>query len=349
MTTFTSNPDHTYREDNRDWYDTKAGVGKAIATLSGLLLLKYERHQAAYVRGEKLNELYVLGHFFLDNVGNFSVFMGHLKKFLPEIPNVLTHDEFCAYTKENLGDKASNMAFSYDAYIPTEHVLCPVCQQGWSVHNVHDVMTRRTGESVSLADFIGQPLAAVKKHYALKTDANYFIGTEPFLRNKRFIDNTPWEEGSTIVKNSDGRVGTSDGIDDEYIVHPDDTLYFSIVHYWHKECNRKELESRQRKIFQHIFTKAGFRVLALKSIPNEYCRCDFCAPWFEVKTRFRTFKIGWRKQVINIDWSRVTRRHKFLDLFADQNVTKGKDYIHAWGNDAALEYLSKIAKCCKKK
>ncbi len=349
MTTFTLNPDHTYNETGRPWYDTKAGVEKAIATLGGLLRLRYERYQAGYVRKEKLNELYVLGHFFLDNVGNVAVFMGHLKKFLPDIPSVLTHSEFHAYTKEKLGDRAHGLGFDLDAFLPFEHILCPICQQGWSVENVHDVTTRRTGESVELTDFVGQPFVAVKKYYALKTDAHYFIGTEPFLRNKRFIDNTPIKPGSTTVKNSDGRVGTSDGIDDAYIVHPGDILYISIVHYWHKECNRKDMESKQKQIFKDIFTRAGFRVLALKSIPNEYCGCDLCPPWFEVKTRFRTFKIGWRKQVINIDWGRVTRRHKFLDLFADQNVAKGKDYIHAWGNDAVLTYLSKIAKCCKKK
>jgi hypothetical protein len=200
-----------------------------------------------------------------------------------------------------------------------------------------------------LTDFIGKSLREVKEFYEAKTDADYFISGEPFLQNDSFKDDSPWtltpkdEFEKTMVKNSNGWVGTRDGITNDYIIKQDDMIDFAVVHYFHSECNSKNLEIEEFNSFKEIFTKAGFSKIELKSIPNEYCKCNRCAPWFEVNTEFGIFKTGWRKRVINIDCSRLNKKIDSLrTIFAEENVTTGDTSIHAWSEEKAVEYLSKI-------
>jgi hypothetical protein len=141
------------------------------------------------------------------------------------------------------------------------------------------------------------------------------------------------------VKNELGWVGERDGISDDYVIQAGDEGFFNVRSYYHGKCNRENMTQGQEKRFRSIFEKAGFKVLEMTAIPNEYCPCEYCAPWFLVKTEFGTIKIGWRKQVINIS---IDTSLNFIELFKDEDVTKGVSYIHAWGNEKAQEYLVKI-------
>jgi hypothetical protein len=95
------------------------------------------------------------------------------------------------------------------------------------------------------------------------------------------------------------------------------------------------------------------RILALfpnhisaNEIPNEYWGKDnpygIMSPWFSVTTKEGIFKIGWRKNVINIDWSETKIRKSCKDLFSDQDTTKGIYYIHAHGYEDAAMYIERI-------
>ena len=100
---------------------------------------------------------------------------------------------------------------------------------------------------------------------------------------------------------------------------------------------------RQRKIFLNLFEIAGFKSLVLRNIPNQYCldeNCTVCSDWFYVKTEVGTILIGWRKRVINIDWSETG---KDLDkFFWYDNTTQWEHGIHAWGYHKVLEYITKL-------
>lgn len=61
--------------------------------------------------------------------------------------------------------------------------------------------------------------------------------------------------------------------------------------------------------------------------------------WLKVTTRKGIIIIGWRKRVINIDWSRSDIKKTAYDLFPDEDVTKDDYYIHAWGINKAKEYI----------
>ena len=92
---------------------------------------------------------------------------------------------------------------------------------------------------------------------------------------------------------------------------------------------------------REVFAKAGYTEdVNLLSIPNEYWKDD-CEPWYLAQVGDRQpIKIGWRKRVINIDWS--ASKKNLGHLFETEDVSKDSDYIHAWGYEKASEYLVKI-------
>jgi hypothetical protein len=105
----------------------------------------------------------------------------------------------------------------------------------------------------------------------------------------------------------------------------------------------KSIERRnaERAMFAHIFKEAGFQHVAMDEIANRYWAdvSGESAPWFMVATEKGFFVIGWRKRVIHIEWSGLITPP---DLFADADVTKGPEHIHAWGQSKAIEYLSRV-------
>ena len=82
----------------------------------------------------------------------------------------------------------------------------------------------------------------------------------------------------------------------------------------------------------------------VKELPNGYCR-DWCCkhlPWFEVITEIGVFIIGWRKRVIQLDWSGTLNDSDADTLFPDESTTKYGRSIHAWSESKAKEYIEKI-------
>lgn len=82
----------------------------------------------------------------------------------------------------------------------------------------------------------------------------------------------------------------------------------------------------------------------VEEIPNEYCSSWCCAgrPWFLITTKIGSIKIGWRKRIINIDWSRTAVRETAEQLFPGEDTTKDGYMIHAWGYDKAVQYIDKL-------
>lgn len=78
-----------------------------------------------------------------------------------------------------------------------------------------------------------------------------------------------------------------------------------------------------------------------KQIENQYSDLGSFKfrKWLEVTTRKGIIIIGWRKRVINVDWSRSDIKKTAYYLFPSENVTKGDYYIHAWGINKAKEYI----------
>jgi hypothetical protein len=87
----------------------------------------------------------------------------------------------------------------------------------------------------------------------------------------------------------------------------------------------------------------GDRPIYVEQIPNEYG--PYGAPWLVVTTNIGRIKLGWRKRVINIDWSQTIVKTEAEELFKEEEVTKGYSgefYVHAWGYEKAKKYIDKI-------
>ncbi|NUP13827.1 MAG: hypothetical protein HOW73_47940 [Polyangiaceae bacterium] len=125
----------------------------------------------------------------------------------------------------------------------------------------------------------------------------------------------------------------------------------------HKRCAQLHEERESLRELQEIASNAGLDRAVLIPIPGEYDRTGhrtwalLCTPWGDVK-------IGWRKRVINIDWTDMVERagagleyedrarvRSVFDgneLFKDDQTTKDATHVHAWGNAKAVEYLRAI-------
>ena len=345
-------------EVNRPWYDTTEGIMEKLETLSGFNELISERYRAGYKRGERMNEFLVMqGRFSLDTCGNIGRFDSSFPtEKVKDFPDVLERKKFWELWNETVGDRG--MSFSMADFVPPERIVCPVCGKNWTIDDCFDVIRYSSTKNIPMTDYVGQSLATVKKAFYERTDAVYFTQPDLLLRNDRFIDLTSkypcsedsWEKKQVV--NARGWVGSQETeIDDTYIIQEGDELFFNVWTYHHNECNRKRLHREQEEKFRELFTSAGFKDLRLSAIQNEYCACNECPPWFNVNTEFGTIKIGWRKRVVNIDWSSLIEslrkcgelpNRSISSLFEDESVTKGENSIHAWGYDNVTEYLTKI-------
>jgi hypothetical protein len=93
-----------------------------------------------------------------------------------------------------------------------------------------------------------------------------------------------------------------------------------------------------------LFADAGMPLIYVREIDNEYCgpRCCPHRVWLLVTTTIGVIKIGWRKNVIVIDWSATDITAQAVKLFQNENVTMGERMIHAHGYEAATRYLTTL-------
>jgi hypothetical protein len=199
-----------------------------------------------------------------------------------------------------------------------------------------------------LFDFTGQPLQKFWDFIQMRRDAIYYSETNHGITNSKWVDLSPDPKYPTLYKNANGFFEGE--VNGDYILQEGDKVGFSVVKCYHKKCNREFLNTNETTQFEKCFLDAGFEKeqFELIPIPNEYCHdvenCTICANWFNVSTEYGIIKIGWRKRVINIDWSNINDILVCNGniIFEDQETTKGENYVHAWGNDKCTEYLLKL-------
>jgi hypothetical protein len=320
-------------------YDSKEGIEEYIKTLEGLNRLKKDRREAYGSRKIFLNDWIIFGTWVLDGCGNFMK-MG--KSYRHEVPSVITKEEFFKFTSDGY-------SAGMNSYIPPENVECSLCGKKWSVDNCEDAISVSSRENKSLNRFVGKPISEVIEFFSNKKDAVYRIQPDLAIRNDRWIDLTPVPEYSTMkvnpggyaVLNGESREGYPE-LADDYIIQKGDEAYFNVTRYYHKKCNDINVSIKQQKEYSKIFYDSGFHHIFMRAIENQYCECNICSPWYEIDTIHGTFVVGWRKRVISIDISRIDSSLELDKLFEDEDVTKGTNFIHAWGVDKAVEYIRTI-------
>jgi len=111
----------------------------------------------------------------------------------------------------------------------------------------------------------------------------------------------------------------------------------------HQECHRIAIIEDEREHFEDILKKAEIPYTKLIAFPSQYYPDpDYFGPWFWVETPKGRIKIGWRKRVINIDWSKTALGATGGDIVEDPKVTHGHTYVHAWGPDKAVAALRRL-------
>ncbi len=104
-------------------------------------------------------------------------------------------------------------------------------------------------------------------------------------------------------------------------------------------------EAQKRKAAERASLVACFPgSIFVEEIPNGYA-CgsgDSFYPWYRITTTIGHFTIGWRRSVINLDWSATRGTKTAEELFPKEDVTKGDRYIHAYGYDKAAQYVATI-------
>ena len=109
----------------------------------------------------------------------------------------------------------------------------------------------------------------------------------------------------------------------------------------------QELVKRQKQELIGLFDGPIF----VEEIPNGYSNSAYCRhfPWFVVTTKIGRFKLGWRKRVIELDWSATVGTQDTDTLFPKEEVTKGGKLIHAWSLDDAKRYIDAVIQSAETK
>ena len=91
-----------------------------------------------------------------------------------------------------------------------------------------------------------------------------------------------------------------------------------------------------------LFRLAGFEVFTSWELVNQYWPTSEApwptGSWWLVQTDIGLIRVGWRKRVLEIDW---TNTGFDADVTTDK-VTKEPRIVHAWSNAKAVEYLTEL-------
>jgi hypothetical protein len=331
-------------------YDSYEGFQMAISSLDLFNALIKKRHNAGYVRHERLLEWVILGRFFFDSCGNCMKFTGDPVpiEVFPNLPPVMTNTEFWKYVKQfSPPNKEYSFTCSMGDDIPPAGLICPVCRTGWTIQNCHDTILEHESRVIKLNQYggTGVMLGMLKDLWSINEEAVWRLQPERSIRNDKYIDHSivQTEPGRRLKWQVNERGWISP--DSDYRIQPGDEALVNIWTYRHHECHRKHLAKTELEYFHKVFAEAGYQKVRFTRIPNQYCTCERCAPWYKVNADGIPFTIGWRKRVISIQ--STDPRIVFDKIFPKEDVTKFTHEIHAWGREKCIEYLSTIRKLVK--
>jgi hypothetical protein len=104
---------------------------------------------------------------------------------------------------------------------------------------------------------------------------------------------------------------------------------------------KKELLNK----FKKVFKDAGLNPIFAEETKNGYWGDSVYSikePWFIITSEIGHTTIGWRKRVIEITWPENLIKEPGDIIFKKENVTVGKNLIHAWSYEDATKYLKTL-------
>jgi hypothetical protein len=335
-------------------YNSKAGISTALGSYADLKKMLDARHDAYYKRKERLDEFVVLGKMRLDTCGNAMMLIRQFERGVYDASwadghPVLTMNE--AFVMMRQAGHEDGMC-STSKCLPTPTVRCDCCGRGWDLTNFTDFVSNQKGQLVPCdPEWMGKTLAEFQAHVKERSDAIYFSCESP-LRNDKYIDLRPDPNYPTLKINERGFLrekfkghdGTIHGDVDSktHVIEAGDEAYFQMLVFRHNECHMKQLRDEVRADFEKSFKDAGLNILSQIEVPNEYGSLSYNGPWYIFTTDIGSFKVGWRKRVIELNWDHTNSGINYLHLFDDVQDTKDHYSIHAWNYEKLGEYLKRI-------
>ncbi len=87
-----------------------------------------------------------------------------------------------------------------------------------------------------------------------------------------------------------------------------------------------------------MFALAHIPILKVWEIKNQYWNDRSFNPWWLVRTPKGMIEIGWRKNVLSIDWEDTPVR----SIITTASVTKTETLVHAWSIQDAITNLIRL-------
>ncbi len=111
----------------------------------------------------------------------------------------------------------------------------------------------------------------------------------------------------------------------------------------HHSCYRQFLTRVELTYFETVFAEAGFKNVEYFEAENPYSSQESREPWFDVSADGLNLTIGrWHDRLTIIICNNP--RIDFTKICFDCDVTKGVDYIHAWGHEMSIVILTLMRK-----
>lgn len=97
--------------------------------------------------------------------------------------------------------------------------------------------------------------------------------------------------------------------------------------------------------FAAIFTLAGIEVTRWHEVANKYWPPAYtdmreAHPWQLAMTKHGPITIGWRKNVISINWEDTSAKV----MVTEDDVTKKETLVHAWSYADAVKYMTVLGR-----
>lgn len=328
------------------WYNDPEQMKVLCRTLDTFDELLSARATAYRSNKEVLDCFIVRNTWYLDQFGQVSA-MTPIRKYdeklktyfgiTLKVPDFLSLEDYRKCLPE--GAEWGNV-FGSGQGLPQPHLICPECSRGWTMANSGNNSTVHEYLSVDLKYYVGHTLAELRADYR-RTDGVYTLQHEGLVRNDRWINMEPSSWGDP--KNEKGWACSTDHPRadrpsvhyDDYVIQEGDETLFSVLKFYHKHCLSDKVSNETLRNFKNSLEAAGFNVKSYYEVENKYGSEPYNGPWYMFQTQQGNVQAGWRKRVIDLDFSDVAP--KFL---VSDDVTKEEGSAHAWSYEMMTKYLT---------
>lgn len=207
--------------------------------------------------------------------GRFSTFSSRLvpldidyKARYPDIPDVLTSDEFHSFLSEHgykgLFSSGGIEPLTHYA-LPPAHVVCSHCGRGWNIDNCWDAKVtgegtfrrnRKTSETIKLDGFEGKTLGEARDALLETKDKKRVyiqLFADPTIFNEKLKDPSAQRPS---VRNGFRR--PKEGLTWDYVIESGDEMNLQVLRYYHRGCYMKlDMRMKEDELFR-LVRRGGF-------------------------------------------------------------------------------------------